>query len=78
MRVNKISFNEKEWPQEITVTMTVGEAALLVKHCGRQSLLSANECYEATNALYDALTGMVFNAYYENGVDDYLQGEGTS
>ncbi len=72
MRVEKIVFDKAEHPSEVTLTMSVREAALLVRHCGKQSPNSAGEDYEATNALYDALTGMAFNAYYDNGVDDYF------
>lgn len=72
MRVTAITFDKAEHPQEVTLTMSVREAALLVRHCANQPLNSAGEDYEGTNALYDALTGMVFNAYYDNGVDDYF------
>lgn len=70
-----MEFDSEQQPAEVTVTMTTREAALLTKHCGRQSAVTAGENYGGTSALYDTLTSYVFNAYWDDGVDGYLAGE---
>lgn len=73
IRLTKLTFRGED-PAHVTLTMPIAMAAKLTKHCGSLSPAStvpANS-YEATNELHDCLVGMVFNRYWDGGVDDYL------
>lgn len=78
MRVTNLSFDKNEQPSEVTIVMSVDEAAHLAKHCGKlaPATVQPPDSYFATSGLYRCLTGMVFNAYWEDGVDDYLREAG--
>ena len=76
MKINTIQFGDNEKPAKVTATFTIREAAMIAKAFGRLSPTSATEAGldpSATSSTYDALTG-VFNAYYEDGLNDYLRG----
>jgi hypothetical protein len=64
MRVDSITFDGDE-PATVTVTMTVAEAATVTKVFGRTVPTT-----EESSAVYHALTSMLFNAYWEDGVAD--------
>ena len=63
MNVNGIRF-EGESPTEIDVTITLSEAVLIADYVGKLTPSSLD-----THGIWEALTGMVFNCYWEDGLD---------
>jgi hypothetical protein len=78
MKVNSIRFGEDELPNEITVTMSAAEAADVTKYIG--SLIPADinpKRFGTLSDLYYTLVDKMFNAYWDNGVEDYEDGGGS-
>ncbi|WP_431897894.1 hypothetical protein [Nonomuraea sp. bgisy101] len=77
MKIQSIHFDDNEMPRLVTAKLTIREAAMITKAFGRLSPTSASEQgldHEVTRAVYDSLTS-VFNAYYEDGLNDFLRAE---
>jgi hypothetical protein len=76
MQIKSLELDEDEDPEFITARMSVKEAAYLATLTGKQSSSSANEFMrggaEANTGVYDALTGGVFNRYFDGGVQEYV------
>jgi hypothetical protein len=64
---------ENSLPVRIVVELTVEEAAQIAKWTG--SLSPVTGMTGETSELYGALTGSVFNRFWDDGVDGYLRGE---
>lgn len=75
MKIRGIEFDDDQNPAAVTVTMTVDEAAQVTKVCGQLSAVTEPPASAATSALYLTMTGYLFNAYWENGVDGCLRGD---
>lgn len=78
MKLEKMTFVETEEgavPDEVTVTLTIREAAFLTRLTGRLNDLEANEVLpggdEELRSIYETLTGSVFNPYWDDGVDGW-------
>lgn len=73
IRLNNIAFDADENPAEVTITMSVADAAHIVRHLGKLSFAKTDPAssFESNTALYSCLTSGVFNAYWEDGVDGY-------
>lgn len=72
VRVTNIAFDEDENPSEVTVVLPIAVAAHLAKYAGGRR--GSDEGYEHTTQVWEALTGMVFNAFWEDGLDGYYRG----
>lgn len=67
MIIEKIEFVQGEegaLPNVLTVSMTLAEAIWIAQKAG-----SERGGYPTTHDIYEALTGDVFNRYWQNGVD---------
>lgn len=64
-------------PSEITVVMTEREAALIARLIGPTTATERNKIQHdggaVGNNVYAALTGGVFNRFYDSGVDGVLR-----
>lgn len=65
-RIANIALDADEDPAEVTVVLSVDVAAWLARHVGKL-VPSTDE----SSALYECLTGGLFNRFYENGVYDW-------
>lgn len=65
MKVLGIDLDESEMPERIRVEMTREEAIMIADHVG-----SVTPSRPVTSAVWDALTGSVFNRFWDDGVDD--------
>lgn len=76
IRITNLSFDENQDPGEVTLSMSVAEAAHLVRLVGKLSPATAvpPESYPAASELYRCLVSNVFNAYWEDGVDGFREG----
>lgn len=76
MEVKNIEFSDN-FPEKVTIEMTVDEAAYLTALTGKLSQVTANEivqgAYFATSEFYGLLTTLVFNAYFEDGIFEYMR-----
>ena len=76
MKIKRIDLDAAEMPEMITVEMNVQEAIAMVRLTGALSGRIAKERglnYIATGAIFDALTGSVFNRFWVDGVDDAMR-----
>jgi hypothetical protein len=64
VKVLRIDLDEQELPATVQVEMTLAEAVLITKHVG--NLLPATS---TSNGLWEALTGSLFNRFWDEGVD---------
>jgi hypothetical protein len=75
MLIRTLEFDEDEQPESLTVQMSIREAAYLAKVTGKHSSDTANAVMrggsEANTLVYNALTGAVFNRYWDGGVHEY-------
>lgn len=73
MRVQRIDL-ENSKPKTLVVEMTIEEAMVVTKWCGGLSPVTSPD-YEATDGVYGALVGDVFNRYWEWGIDGAIRGD---
>ena len=69
MKIKSIEFNDESMPKNVTVEMTIKEAAWIA--------MVAGKTYgdgEHSN-IYDALCCRVFNAYWEDGITDAVDAD---
>lgn len=64
MKVKQINLGDDDYPEQVTVEMTLDEAALVARLVGKEAPPSA----ESSN-IYRALSRSVFNTFWENGID---------
>ena len=80
MKVLSISFDDDGKPDTATVVLTRKEMQLIAKFVGEQSPAMREKFLpghsEAGEGLYDALTGMVFNPYWEDALNEAIRGAG--
>ncbi len=72
MRLENIKFGQGEEgavPAEITVTMSLEEAATIAKVFGKFNDKELRERGLPYNTIYGDLTADVFNRYWEDGID---------
>jgi len=73
MRITAITL-DKGMPATITSEISAAEAIFLATLLGQQTGIAANGVWpghgELSTAVYDCLSGEVFNRYYEDGVDE--------
>lgn len=73
MRLNWIDFaGEPALPHNITVSMTVTEAAAIARVFGALNDYGLRRLGLDDSGIYDCLTGDVFNRYWDDGVNDVL------
>lgn len=69
MQITQINFDPTTHdPGDLTMRLTVEQAAQLIEHCGTLTGRTGNA---ATSQLYDVLNQKVFLPYWDEGVDDY-------
>lgn len=77
MKLISMDFNEAELPETITVTLTIQEAAFLAKFVGGARVIDMNKVFDGGDKpgveVYECLVGAVFNRYWDDGVDDYIE-----
>jgi hypothetical protein len=79
MKIRRIEFEEGEegaTPSEITVSMTLLEAATIAKVFGSFSVEELERRGIPDLDIYGVLTGDVFNRYWEDGLDGVKLGGG--
>lgn len=65
MKIKAIALDDNELPETVTVEMTLAEAILIGKHVG-----SVKPSTATSSGIWDALTGVVFNSFWEDGIND--------
>lgn len=60
-------------PTKIVAELTIEQAAQISKWTG--SLSPATGGNDETGAMYEALSGDLFNRFWDDGVDGYLRGD---
>lgn len=77
MKVKQIDLDGEEMPERVLVELSHDEAAYLAVLLGRQN---GNDMSEVTpggvllgSAIYNGLTGGLFNRFYEDGVDGAVE-----
>lgn len=75
-QIKMVELDDDEDIGFVTVRLTAAEAAFIAKFTGRQTGETANEVMpggdEASRGLYGAMTGGVFNRWYDSGVDEWV------
>ncbi|MGX1129876.1 uncharacterized protein (AIM24 family) [Streptomyces glaucescens] len=73
MKVKRIDLDDEEMPESVTVELTHDEAVYLAVMLGKQNGAEAEQVMRGGGklggAIYDGLTGSLFNRFYEDGVD---------
>lgn len=73
MKVKRIDLDDEEMPERVLLELTHDEAAYLTVLIGRQSSNDMNAVTlggaDLGGAIYDGLTGSLFNRFYEDGVE---------
>ena len=73
MKVKRIDLDDEEMPESVLVELSHDEAAYLALLIGKQNSNDMNEVMSGGavhgGAVYDGLTGSLFNRFYEDGVD---------
>ena len=73
MKVKRIDLDDDEVPASVTVELTHDEAVYLAVLTGKQNAVSAEEVLRGgavhNGAVYECLSGGLFNRFYEDGVD---------
>lgn len=80
MNLNSMTFapndNGDVYPDTVTVTMTIAEAALITRIVGKLNDLQSEEIvpvrYGVHRGIYSCLSVNVFNPYYDGGISDYM------
>lgn len=74
MKIQAIFLDGNENPERVRVEMSLGEAAYLARLTGKQSPVTANGIVDDGShynaAVYNSLTGNLFNKFYDGGVND--------
>lgn len=80
MRIKNIELDTDEVPSVVTVVMTVQEAAFIARLSGR--VTTSMDVFPdtpgaevAANTVDRALTGGLFNLFWEAGLDGYVRGD---
>jgi hypothetical protein len=73
VKVKRIDLDDEEMPERVLVELSHDEAAYLALLLGRQNANDMNAVMPGGasegGAIYDGLTGSLFNRFYEDGVD---------
>ena len=73
MKVKRIDLDSDEMPERVLVELSHDEVTYLAVLLGRQNYTSAEAVLRGGGllggAVYDGLTGGIFNRFYEDGVD---------
>lgn len=64
MKIKSIKLDDDEMPSNITVSLSIEEAVWIAKVSGKQRGESPH------NEIYNALTGSVFNPFWDDGIDE--------
>lgn len=79
MKIQSIRLDEEENPDLIVMEMTAVEAAFIARLTGSLSprdvidALGEDPCwFNASAEVYNALTGSVFNRFYDDGINDVV------
>jgi hypothetical protein len=71
VKVKRIDLDDEEMPERVLVELSHDEAAYLALLLGKQNANDMNEImpggYLQGGAIYDGLTGSLFNRFYEDG-----------
>jgi hypothetical protein len=73
MKIKQIIFDDEEMPATVIAEMTIREAVFIASMIGRMTDADASEITPDGAAvhygIWTALTGNVFNAYWDSGLD---------
>jgi len=78
MKIESIQFEQTEegaTPSEVTVTMSITEAAQIATLFGEMADVSFGKRGWPVTHIYTDLTGNVFNRYWEDGLAGSMRGE---
>lgn len=70
--IENVALREGE-PVELTLTLSVEQAALIARWVGQFSPSTAGTNHSHTSGLWDCLVGEFFNRFYEDGIDEALR-----
>ena len=73
MRVLNVQIGDNDLPIAVTAVIPIATAAWIAKTAGLMS--PRDPMHDASEPAYDALVALVFNRYWENGVEGYLNGD---
>ncbi len=76
MIVNKIKLSKDGLPKNVTIELSIEEAAYFTKVIGSMNDIQANEVMNDGAAilheLYEGFTGDIFNRYWDGGIHEFL------
>lgn len=79
MKIKSIALNGAELPESVIAELTISELAFLGKVTGGFSPKTAEEAVpgygDASNTIYDGITGAVFNRFWDDGIQGFLNGD---
>ena len=70
VKIKTIHLDDDESPVTVVAELTIEEAAWISEKTGQETGSD-----DATSGLYNALTGSVFNRFWNDGVDGYRRGD---
>lgn len=75
-QVKSVELDDNEDIEFVTVKLTTAEAAYIATFTGRQTGETAEQIMtggaEASRHLYEAMTGGIFNRWYDGGVGEWV------
>lgn len=78
LRIESLKFEQREegaFPSEVTVTMSITEAAQIATLCGEMSDKAMTDRGWPVTHIYTDLTANVFNRYWEDGLVGMMRGD---
>ncbi|MDI5965699.1 hypothetical protein [Streptantibioticus silvisoli] len=79
MRIKQIELDDEGMPEAVLVRMTHDEALYLALLTGKQTGATSAQIIPGGAArnseVYEALTGELFNRYYDDGVNDAVRAQ---
>lgn len=78
MKIKSVELDDNEMPDRITFEMSRQEAQWIAHICGKHSPATADDSLpgyaDINSEIYDALTGGLFNRFWDGGVEYAIAG----
>lgn len=71
--IKVITFGNDQSPDSVTIRLPIAEAAALARLLGKQRGADNPGTSDQLSAVYACLTGSIFNAHWEDGVDGWFK-----
>jgi len=78
VHIRQINLGDEGMPEKITAELSLSEAVFIALLMGQQNGHTSEEILpggtDLPSEIYSALTGELFNRYYDDGVDEAARG----